>query len=80
MNETAIIEEQEILTNKTVLYVSLHKQDPHVIRLLHWIKTLEDMRDEVISTEMDEELAQSLQEIASRLIKEVGVRVSMIIP
>ncbi len=79
MNETAIIEE-EILTNKTVLYVSLHKQDPHVIRLLHWIKTLEDMRDEVISTEMDEELAQSLQEIASRLIREVGVRVSMIIP
>ena len=80
MTETAIIEEEEIITNKTVLYVSLHKEDPHVIRLLHWIKTLEDMRDEVISTDMDEELAQSLQETASGLIREVGVRVSMIIP
>ena len=38
------------------------------------------MRDEVISTDMDEELAQSLQETASGLIREVGVRVSMIIP
>jgi hypothetical protein len=80
MTDTAIIEKEEILKNKTILYVSLHKEDPHAIRLLHWIKTLEDMRDEVLSTEMDEELAQNLQEIASRLIREVGTRVSMIIP
>lgn len=62
------------------VYHYLGCKDRHLIRLLHWIKIIEDLNDEVRSSEMDTELEKEIEKIVMRLINEVGVRMTMIFP
>ena len=71
---------EKIMKTKVDLYQALHEKDEYLIRLLHWIETIEELKEEVMSTDMDKELESSLHEIANRLIREVGFRVSRILP
>lgn len=71
---------EKCMKGKVDLYQALHEKDDYVIRLLHWIETIEELKEEVMSTDMDKELESSLHEIALRLIREVGFRVSRILP
>lgn len=58
---------------------SLSKHDDHIFNLIRWIKQLEDLSNDIASTDRDRELESALDAITRRLVNEVGVRVTEII-
>ena len=62
------------------VYHFLGTKDRHLVRLFHWIRTIENLSCEVRQSEMDDELFDELQKINNRLIHEVGIRMVAIMP
>ncbi len=71
---------EQVMSEKFDLYKALQKKDGYVVQLLHWIDALEEIKDEVDAAGMDTELVSSLNNLTNKLIKEVGYRVSRILP
>lgn len=68
---------KNILDTSTV-YHFVGRNDRHLIRIFHWLKTLEDLADEVRESQMDDELESSLRTMITTLTNEVGQRTWMI--
>ncbi len=68
------------MKNKTGLYQMLYDEDPHCIRLVHWIASMQDIITEALESDMDRELADELCKVSGRLMRELGFRISMMLP
>jgi hypothetical protein len=64
----------------TSAYTFLGTKDRHLVTLFHWIKIVDDLLEEVRSSEQDEDLYNDLKIIYNRLVREVGLRTIAIFP
>lgn len=73
-------EEVENVEQKANAYYYLGSKDRHLVRLFHWIKSLQEFSDEVRESDQDGELEKTINDLISRLTHEVGVRTLMLFP
>jgi Asp-tRNA(Asn)/Glu-tRNA(Gln) amidotransferase B subunit len=79
-DEEAIKKHQMRLQNKTIAYSYIREMDEHLINLFHWISTLEDLCEEVRSTDRDHEAEKSIEELINKFRREVADRICGIFP
>ena len=77
MDMEEMVKEME---EKANVYHYLGKKDSHLVRVLHWIEILGDLSKECMECDQDEELCEELRAIIARLVREAGIRLSLIIP
>lgn len=79
-----ILEEMKALEDdiesKASTYHYLGLRDKHIVTLFHWIDTLEELIEEVRSTDMDMEFEEELSRLSNRLKSELGHRMSKLFP
>jgi len=54
--------------------------DNHILDVLNWIKSFEEIQAHIACSGMDQELEDQVDKIISRLTMEVGVRMTMLFP
>lgn len=72
--------EVEFIKKKADAYHFLGCQDRHIVTLIDWIDKFETIKSEVDEDEGNLELSKQIHEIISKLIKEVGFRITLIFP
>jgi hypothetical protein len=58
----------------------IYKKDEYLVKLLFWVSSFEEIKNELRETNRDIELEKDLEEIIQRLTQEIGVRIVMIVP
>ena len=66
--------------NKVSAYLYIGSKDRHIIDLLHWIEILEGLKDEIRECDRMLELENQIGSIITKLIHEVGVRMTLLFP
>lgn len=67
------------IRERMALYHLVGKKDRHIIRLFHWLITIDELFEEVRASDMDNEFESQLIEISKRLTHELGERFYMVL-
>jgi len=65
---------------QVMLADDLLELDGHIINIIGWLYDIEALKNKIRESGQDEELFHDLDKICIRLHKEIGIRVSTLIP